>query len=185
MLLSTWYFWQERLQQMVARGTSAWFDDVRTPNCTETPADLFVRAGRQAKAVLTEQMGPDMGQWCWGRIHTLSLTSPVVREGWFARVLGTGPMPMGGSGETLYRGWYDADDPFAVTHCAALRMVVDFADPDRIMAVIPGGVTGRLFHPHHKDRTAAFMSGDPEYWWFSDDVIDAHTVTTQTLIPGK
>ena len=185
LLLNTWYFWQERLQLMTAQGTSPWFDDVRTPNRTETVSDLILRAGRQAKAKLTDRMGPDMDRWRWGRIHTLSLTSPVAREGWIARVLGTDPMPMGGSGETLYRGWYDADDPFAVTHCAALRMVVDFADPDRIMAVIPGGVTGRLFHHHHKDRTSVFMSGDPEYWWFSDDAIHAHTVTTQTLIPGK
>jgi penicillin amidase len=184
-LLNSWYFWQERLQRMIARGTSPWFDDVRTLNHTETPADLFVRAGRQAGAMLADRMGPDMGRWQWGRVHTLTLVPPVTKQGWIARVLGTGPMPMGGSGETLYRGWYDADDPFAVTHCAALRMVVDFADPDRIMAVIPGGVTGRLFHPHHKDRVAAYMSGDPEYWWFSDDAIHAHTATTQALIPGK
>jgi penicillin amidase len=126
-----------------------------------------------------------MDQWHWGRVHTLSLNSPVARDGWIGRVLGTGPMPMGGSGETLYRGWYDANDPFAVTHCAALRMVVDFADPDKIRAVVPGGVTGRLFHPHHKDRVAAFMSGDTEYWWFSDPAIETHTGSTMVLTPEQ
>ncbi len=183
LLVNTWYFWQERLQQMVLNGRSDWFDDVRTPDRSETVSDLFVRAGHQAKAYLTGRLGPDMTRWQWGRVHTLTLVSPVAKDGWIARVLGMGPMPMGGSGETLYRGWYDADDPFAVTHCAALRMVVDFADPDKIRAVLPGGVAGRLFHPHHKDRVAPFMSGNPEYWWFSDDAIHAHTVTIQKLVP--
>jgi penicillin amidase len=185
MMLDTWYFWQERLQQMVVDGRSEWFDDVRTPNRTETATDLFVRAGRRAGAWLTARLGPDMDQWHWGRVHTLSLNSPVARDGWIGRILGTGPMPMGGSGETLYRGWYDANDPFAVTHCAALRMVVDFADPDKIRAVVPGGVTGRLFHPHHKDRVAAFMSGDTEYWWFSDPAIETHTGSTLVLTPEQ
>ncbi|MFO7988612.1 MAG: penicillin acylase family protein [Desulfotignum sp.] len=185
LLLNTWYFWQERLQHMLVDGRSDWFDDVQTPARTETPSDLFVRAGRQARTCLTDRLGPDMDQWAWGRIHTLSLHSPVARDGWMARVLGTGPMPMGGSGETLYRGWYDADDPFAVTHCAALRMVVDFADPDKFRAVLPGGVTGRLFHPHHKDRVAPFMSGEPEYWWFSDPAIETHSISTLVLNPGE
>jgi penicillin amidase len=183
-LLDTWYFWQERLQRMILEGRSDWFDDRRTPDRTETLSDLLVRAGRQAKMLLTHRLGPDMAQWQWGRVHALSLVSPVAGDGWLGRLLGKGPLPMGGSGETLYRGWYDAANPFAVTHCAALRMVVDFADRDKIMAVIPGGVTGRLFHPHHKDRIKAFMSENPEYWWFSDAAVNAHTVTTQVLIPG-
>lgn len=29
------------------------------------------------------------------------------------------------------------------------------------------------------------MSGEPKYWWFIDAAIDARTVTTQTLVPGK
>jgi penicillin amidase len=184
-MLDTWYFWQERLQQMILGGRSVWFDDVRTPNRTETLTDLFVRAGQQAGALLTARLGPDMTKWQWGDLHTLSLAPSLVQHGVMARLLGTGPMPMGGSGETLYRGWYDATDPFAVTHCAALRMVVDFADPDKILAVLPGGVTGRLFHPHHKDQVGSFMSGEHTYWWFSDFAIDAHTETAQVLIPGE
>ncbi len=183
-LMDTWYFWQQRLQRMILEGRSVWFDDIRTPDTTETLSDLFIRAGKQAKALLADRLGPDMTQWRWGRLHTLTLVSPVVGNGRLARLLGKGPLPMGGSGETLYRGWYDATNPFAVTHCAALRMVVDFADKDKIMAVIPGGVTGRLFHPHHKDRMTAFMSGDIEYWWFSDTAIHAHTKSTQVFIPG-
>jgi penicillin G amidase len=90
---------------------------------------------------------------------------------------------MGGSGETLYRGWYDFDAPFDVTHCASLRMVADLSDNEKIVAVLPGGITGRTFHPHQKDQVKGFMSGEKRYWWFSDQAIDNHAVSMLVLSP--
>jgi len=34
-MLDNWYFWQERLGRMVARGSSPWFDNIRTGDKTE------------------------------------------------------------------------------------------------------------------------------------------------------
>ncbi|MCF8092139.1 MAG: penicillin acylase family protein [Desulfotignum sp.] len=183
LLLNAWYFWQERLQQMVLAGRSDWFDDTRTHAVTETMSDLFWAAGIEAKTFLEEKLGTDMHQWQWGQIHTLDLVNPLARKNRAKNLLGTGPMPMGGSGETIYRGWYDFDAPFDITHCASLRMVVDFSDNEKITAVLPGGVTGRTFHPNQKDQVPAFMSGEKLYWWFSDQAIDAHTVSTLVLSP--
>ena len=182
-MLGSWYFWQERLQQAVLIGTFDFFDDTRTPGKTETMTDLFRTAGLEAKAVLTKKLGNDPKKWQWGDVHTLDLVNPLARKGPVKNLLGSGPLPMGGSGETLYRGWYDYDAPFGVTHCAALRMVVDFADNDKISAVIPGGVAGRTFHPNQKDQVKAFMSGRQIYWWFSDRAIKDHTKSTLLLVP--
>ncbi len=65
LLLDTWYFWQERLQQMILEGRSVWFDDIRTPDRTESLSDLVMRAGKQAKGLLTARLGPDMTRWQW------------------------------------------------------------------------------------------------------------------------
>jgi penicillin G amidase len=185
LLLDSWYFWQERLQQMVLDGRSQWFDDVRTQDRQETMTDLFQAAGREAAVFLEKQLGPDLHQWQWGRIHTLDLVNPLARNGRLKNLLGTGPMPMGGSGETLYRGKYAFGAPFDVTHCASMRMVVDFADTEKILAVLPGGVSGRTFHPHQKDQVSDFMSGEKRYWRFSDAAIDSHAVATLVLVPGN
>jgi hypothetical protein len=64
-----------------------------------------------------------------------------------------------------------------------LQMVTDLADPDKIMAVLPGGVTGRLLDPHTTDQLASFMNGGKMYWWFSDKAIEEHTQDTLTLNP--
>ena len=84
---------------------------------------------------------------------------------------------------TIYRGIYDFDQPYTVKISAALRMVADLADPDKILAVLPGGVTGRQFDPHTTDQVQAFMDGSKRYWWFSEKAIREHTEHTLELHP--
>lgn len=182
-MLNNWYFWEERLQRMVLQGTSKWFDNVQTRDRTETLADLFHGAALKAKAMLALKLGKEPAKWSWGKIHTLELVNPIRRKGFGKKMLGSGPMPMGGSGETLYRGWYDYDAPFEVTHSASLRMVADLADRDKVVAVLPGGVSGRTFHPHQKDQVESFMNGDKMYWWFSDKAINDHEKSNLILKP--
>ena len=183
LMLNNWYFWQERLERMVLQSDSHWFDNIKTKDKTESLEDLFYMAGIKAKAILSSKMGDDPEKWQWGKIHTLELVNPIRRKGAGKTLLGTGPMPMGGSGETLYRGWYDFDKPFAITHCASLRMVADLSDKEKIHAVLPGGVTGRTFNVHQKDQVEKFMSGEKMYWWFSDKAIDEHAQSKLVLKP--
>jgi len=90
---------------------------------------------------------------------------------------------MGGSGETLYRAVYNFDQPFAVTIPASLRMVADLGDKDKVLAVIPGGISARLFDPHRDDQVETFMEGKECYWWFSDQAIREHCKTKLVLNP--
>lgn len=182
-MLNNWYFWQERLEQMILKGDSSWFDDKRTTNKTESLDDLFHLAAINAKAFLSQKLGDAPEKWQWGKIHTLELVNPIRRNGLGKTLLGSGPMPIGGSGETLNRGWYDYDKPFEVTHCASLRMVADLSDKEKVLAVLPGGVTGRTFNTHQKDQVKAFMSGEKTYWWFSDKAINEHEKSKLILLP--
>ena len=90
---------------------------------------------------------------------------------------------MAGSGQTLYCAWFDYYDPLNVTLLASMRMVADLADNDKVLAVLPGGVTGRTFNPHMKDQVVPYMRGDKVYWWLSDKAIKEHTKNTLLLNP--
>ncbi len=182
-LLRNWYFWQERLQQMILSRSSLWFDDRSTAERVETVDDLFRRAALKTRTQLEARVGNDMESWIWGKLHTLELVSPLRRTGLGKGLLGSGTMAFGGSGETLFRGMYELSAPFSVIHCASLRMVADLADPDKVAAVLPGGVTGRLFSSHQKDQIDDFMDGRKVYWWFSDKAIGEHTEHTLALKP--
>ena len=182
-MLSCWYFWQERFQQMVESGKSPWFDDCKTTDLQESMEDILYRAARDAQEDLTDRLGKDMQRWKWGRLHTITFVSPIRREGFGKGFLGGGEHPVSGSGETLRRGQYDFNRPFEVTFSAALRMVADLNDAEKVLAVMPGGVSGRVFHPHAKDQIEPFLNGERQYWWFSRDAIRSHAEADLTLVP--
>jgi penicillin amidase len=182
-LLSNWYFWQERLQAMILEETSSWFEQTDSVKVREAIDALFRLAALEIKKELTSTLGQDPQSWLWGKVHRLELVSPIRRTGLGKGLLGGGSQAMGGSGETLYRAIYNFNQPFAVVESASLRMVVDLADKDKILAVLPGGVTARLFDPHTTDQIEAFMTGEKKYWWFSDQAIKEHTHHTLILRP--
>jgi len=182
LMLDNWYFWEERLRAMVLAGESPWFDDVSTPR-RETMADLFREAGREAAHELKDTLGDNPARWQWGKLHRIEFVSPLRREGFGRGLVGGGSHPMGGSPETLYRGIYDFNKPYAVNVSASLRMVADLGDPDRVYAVLPGGVSGRLFDRHNRDQIRPFMDGEKRAWWFSDAMIEKHAKYRLELKP--
>ena len=182
-MLKNWYFWEERLQKMVLKGDSSWFDIVTTKDKKETIDDLFYQAAVNAAKKINPVWGDDPEKWLWGKVHIHELVSPIRRSGAGKEWLGGGSHPALGSGETLCRGFYDFNKPFKITVSASLRMVADLADPDKILAVLPGGVAGRQFDPHTNDQVESFMNGKKVYWWFSDKAIKEHTKDTLTLKP--
>lgn len=183
LLLKSWGFWQERLLQMVLVGDSPWFDIVGTADKRETRDELFHLAALNAAQTMGPSLGEDPAGWLWGKAHVQEFLNPICRIGAGKGWLCGESHPARGSGETLCCGIYDFNAPFKVAISASLRMVADLADPDKIMAVLPGGVTGRLLDPHTTDQLASFMNSGKMYWWFSDKAIEEHTQDTLTLNP--
>jgi penicillin G amidase len=185
LMLDNWYFWQERLQTMLLQESSSWFGVTEPGRVRESIDTLFLQAALAVRKEFSPSLGQDPEAWLWGKVHQLELVSPIRRKGFGKGLLGGGSLPMGGSGESLYRAVYGFNQPFGVTISASLRMVVDLADNDKILAVLPGGITARLFDPHTTDQIKPFMNGDKRYWWFSDQAIKGHAHHTLNLSPRE
>ncbi len=173
LMLSVWYFWQERFQRMMESGKLEDLDS------------LIVRAALDVQGRLAPELGRDPGKWLWGDVHRVEFVSPIRREGPGKGILGGGSHAAPGSVVTLHRGYYDFNDPYQVTVMASLRMVADLQDSEKVAAVLPGGVAGRIFHPHTKDQIRPFMNGDMVFWWFSDEAIRANASKTLELLPAE
>ncbi len=182
-MLDNFYYWHERLARMSGDNDNVWFDDVGTAP-RETRDELLHRAALTARDELAARFGPDMESWNWGRVHTVTFSSPTIPGKWAAALLGGGTRPKNGSGETINRASYIYPEPFDTVYIASMRFVADLSDPDRVMAVVSGGVSGRQFDPHLKDQLDAWQSGEPRYWWFSDTAIRTHTRHELHLEPG-
>ena len=180
--LSNWYVWQQRFDALVQDGTAPWFDDTRTPEVEDLPA-LIQRAGKAAIARLTEDYGRSRSRWAWGEVHQIHFTGPLRQDGFIGNLTGNQSVPMAGSGETLLRALYPYDEPFNSKWFASLRMTADLNDGEKVRAVLPGGAVGRTFSPHLSDQLESWTQDDAEtYWWFSDEAIEAHAVSTLTLV---
>ncbi len=182
-MLDNWYFWQERLMKMVIENDAAWFDDITTKSIRETRDDTFLEAARDATDWLKSEIGNDPDRWVWGKLHSIEHVSPIRRQGFGKGLVGSGKISVGGSSETLLRNYYSFSNPFDVIVSDSMRMVADLSDTEKVLGVLPGGVTGRLFHPHTKDQIEPFISGEKVYWWFSDEAIKAHAKSTLVLNP--
>ena len=174
-------YWNERLEKMVLAGSSSWFDDISTDE-KETMVDIFHSAGIKSIKELGDRYGSPE-KWKWGEIHRFEPVSPIMRKGPLKNLLGGGSHPMSGSCETLYRARYRYSNPYHIDVLASLRMVADLGDSDKVLAVLPGGVCGRLFDKHTTDQIDAFMNGDKLYWWFSDEMIQKHKQYSYILKP--
>jgi penicillin amidase len=180
--LGDYYYWHERIARITLQRDAQWLDDKRT-DAIETREDLFLLAARDVLAELVPQFGSDPRNWKWGEAHTITFSHPILSGDAMAQWFGGGTHAMSGSGETLNRGAYRYDDPYAVTFFASMRMVADLSDPDKVEAHIPGGNTDRLFHPQFKDQLSDWITGTPNYWWFSDTAIAEHAVSELQLTP--
>ncbi|MEM9422255.1 MAG: penicillin acylase family protein [Pseudomonadota bacterium] len=183
--LSNWYVWQERFDAMVQGGTSPWFDDIRTSGKEDLSA-MIRRAGVAAIDRLTDAYGANRSEWRWGAVNQMRFRGPLRRDGFIGRLTGNRNAEMSGSGETLMRALYPYHSPFDTQWSASLRMTADLNDPDKVRAVLPGGVVGRTFHPNLADQTADWENKNAvTYWWFSDEAIKSNARSTLLLTSAE
>ncbi|MBN1382048.1 MAG: penicillin acylase family protein [Deltaproteobacteria bacterium] len=182
-MLKDLYFWDQRLAQMIESGKSPWFDNVQTPDAVESLEDILHQAASDVMVRMKKSAGDDPQKWLWGNQHQYDFFSPIARKGAAKKWLGGGTHPADGSGDTLNRAKYDHHNLSEIQFMASLRMVADLGDADKILAVLPGGVTARQFHPHTTDQIEPFLNGKEVYWWFSDKQIQSHAKHSLLLQP--
>ncbi|MEH6606308.1 MAG: penicillin acylase family protein [Pseudomonadales bacterium] len=177
------YYWQERLLLLSQNNNNHWFDNKNTA-ATETRDDVLVLSGKRALLELNQSMGDDPADWQWGKIMTITFASPLIPGDTAAKWLGGGVHPMFGSGETLNRGGYKPSKGYEASFIDSIRFVSDMADPDKIIAVIPGGSSGRYLDDALHNQTEAWLAGERHHLWFSDKAIRQNTVKTLSLTPA-
>jgi penicillin amidase len=182
-MLGTWYFWQQRFEALLATPDAHWFDDRGTAAQRESLEDVIRAAAPRARALLEEQQGSDPAAWRWGTAHTLRFVSPLRPSGFGSGLAGSFQIQRSGSGETLNRGIYAFEKPFAAVFFASMKLVVDFADPDKVEAILAGGVVERHFQRHQNDQAQLWADGERRPWWFSPAQVRAHARTETRLVP--
>ena len=123
---------------------------------------------------LTRQLGGDIDNWKWERVHQLTHIHPIGRKEPFDKVFNVGPYPKTGSLEVIDKeGFVYSDKPmYKITSGPALRLLIDFAKPDSAIGIIPTGQSGNFLSPHYSDQAEMFVKGEYRRHIFSKDLMD-------------
>ena len=105
-----------------------------------------------AIAETEDLLGADRSRWQWGSLHHSRLEHPLssLLRAELGAEADVGPLPRGGSGETVGATRYRGTD-FRQTGGASFRMVVDVGAWDESVAMNSPGQSGRPESPHYRD----------------------------------
>lgn len=145
--------------KLLSDTSSVWFDDISTP-AVETRDEIVRSSLTDAMLDLSRRFGDDIKEWRWGRLHTLTLKHPFGNIKVLESIFNIGPIEMGGSGTTVNNGEYRFTSPYEMTLGPSMRTIVDFADLNNALSVIPSGQSGQPLHGHYADQTPMWKNGE-------------------------
>lgn len=141
---------------------SPWWDDITTDELAETRRDIFLMAFRQAIAELEVQLGSEIDQWQWHKVHTIEHPHALAKVPALASIFNVGPLPVNGGNEVINNMLFTLNETgqYPVTAGPAKRRVIDFSDLEHSYSVLPTGQSGNVLSPHYDDQAQMFVAGD-------------------------
>ena len=152
------------------RKNAPFWDDVNTPDHQESEAEIIVTAAAAAYQHLQQRLGDDAEAWQWGQLLTYHWQTNTTKMGKhmsgvkayavekLAQYTDRGPYPAGGNRNTLNVAGHDLGSDYNVWNIPAMRMIVDFSQPEPLHLVVAGGQSGNPASRHYDDGIALWLS---------------------------
>jgi len=161
------------------------WDDISTPN-KETRSDILYCSFKEAVQVLKKKMGKDVTQWKWGQIHTLEFHHPLGYIPVLRKIFNVGPFPCPGSYHAINNMPYIAGAyKYDVIAGPSTRRLIDYAQPDHILEVLPTGNSGIPHSRWYRDQADMFMRGNYREARMTIQQIEEHTIEKMIITPQK
>ncbi len=146
------------LMNVLENKDSEWVDNLETPE-KESFDDIVVLSFEETVDELSEQLGTDVEQWQWGKIHSFSLNHPLGVVPALNKILklNRGPFEVPGSYHTVCPYSYSFNNLYKATHGASERHIFDTKDWDNSQTIIPTGTSGIPASPFYLDQTEKYI----------------------------
>jgi penicillin G amidase len=149
------------LAALIDNDKSLWWDDITTTKTKEIRRNIFNRAFDQTINDLVKYLDESVSNWEWGRVHQLEHVHPLGMQKPLNYIFNVGPFPVPGGIETVNEsGFYlTSERNFKVNHGPAMRTVIDFANIDNAMSILPTGQSGNVLSNYYRDQSSIYNNG--------------------------
>jgi penicillin amidase len=156
------HFVKRLIAPMAAKTYSVWWDNVHTTDTVETKKDIVQSSYIHAFQSLEDDLGKDISDWTWGRLHTLEHGHPIGQIAALRFFFNVGPYPVSGTREVINNMafLYNGSSTFPVTAGPSTRRVIDFSDVENSTSILPTGQSGNPFSKYYEDQAKMFVNGE-------------------------
>ncbi len=146
---------------LFSNDSSLWWDNINTEKI-ERRSDIFNLSFTQSIKELEAQLGSDIEQWKWEKVHFLEHKHPMGRQGGLlAKIFNVGPFGVFGGSQIINNISFNFNGSgfYKATYGPSQRTLIDFADLDNAISVIPTGQSGRIMSKHYDDQAPLYNTG--------------------------
>lgn len=164
-----------------------WWDDITTPDVTETRDDIVIRSLQEAHDATVEALGADRDGWSWGGLHTITFVSNPLGLSGIGSVeamVNRGPFPVGGSNNAVNAVSWRAFN-FAASSGPSERVIYDLSDWDNSLSMHTTGQSGHPASQHYANMIDPWLNVEYRPMLWSRERVEAAAVDTLILLPGN
>jgi penicillin amidase len=168
------------LRTTLAQRESHWFD----LGGGETREDVMRLVLRETVDFLKAELGPEIDDWAWGKLHTLSYTHQLGQVKPLDRLLNRGPYPVGGDGSTV---WATGSSRFDLSSEVIIgppfRYIADLGDLRKSVGLLAPGQSGQPGSQHYDDQIEAWFEGEYHPMLYAREDVERGATARLQLLP--
>ena len=147
--------------KLVANPNSVWWDDSTTKAIKETQAFIFQKSYKEAILALEKQLGTDVSEWTWSKVHTVEHHHPLGKVKLLQPIFNVGPFEISGTNEVINNLMFGLNDSgiYNVTGGPSTRRIIDFSDVENSWSILPTGQSGNPMSVHYTDQAKMYNEG--------------------------
>ena len=155
---------------------SKFFNNIKTPDRTETKIDMIILALKDALLDVHSRFSEDKDDWAWGALHYYLWEHSAAESAKFLGFyLNIGPFPAGGGDQTVNISSHALGmRNYKVYKIPSMRFVFDFSRSNHFFAILPTGQSGNPASQHYENMVDDYLSGVLYPLPFKSAEADAH-----------
>lgn len=141
--------------------SSVWWDNINTKDKKESQSEILTLSFKEAIASLENQLGSDVNEWQWKKVHKVEFQHPIGKLKLFSTFFNVGSFSIAGTNEVINNQLfiYSDDAEIQVKGGPSTRRIIDFSDIENSWSVLPTGQSGNPMSDHYNDQTDLFVKG--------------------------